>query len=409
MCYPKPGPRCSTHALKKLLDAKAELNSTDPTDIEKINEAKRKLTLAQEEYFTSPAGIKKLREKAKTTGDAKYAKMADDYAAKRKTQLAEYKRFVVDKNAVAQTKPAVNKELEKDIAAEQAERTLNRKLDADARKESEYKQAVFEHQKKREQLNNEFVALDRFQVPENISRIEINAGYDYDGQQCGPDGICSAYEGDYCRDSQYINLHVEPDSVRTSSTLANIYGCASVSIPEDLEKIGRDELDLDNAKSYDVEADYGYYGVEGATVTLANPTTVQRRLKQYYDDKYKELAQRQAELNKNTPKPVVTASKETVKSKPKNTKTASKTAVARSKVPSKRGASKPAAPVAKPKVQRRERTEAELEAFERDAMPLPSSRARKALLNDPVKKTSSRPRKEWTDAEMDAFEADQMN
>lgn len=406
MCYPKPGPRCSTHALKKLLESKAELNATDPTDIEKMNEVKRKLTLAQEEYFTSPAGIKKLREKAKVTGDSKYAKMADEYAAKRKEQLAEYKRFVADKESVG-AKPSRKSTLEQDVAAEEAERNLNNKLDADRQKQRNYDYAVQEHQKKRQELANEFAALDRFHVPENLYSKEVEADYDYDGRRCGPDGICSAYEGDYCRDSEYVNLRVEPDSVSSSSTLASIYDCDPAFIPEDLEKIGRDELELDEPESYDIEPEYGYYGVEGAKVTLSNPSTVQRRLQEYYDDKHKELAQRQAELNKNAPKPVVTASKDS-KDKPKSTKPSSKTAVARRGAASKRGASK-AASVTKPKMQRRERTAAELDAFERDAMPLPSSRARKALLNDPVKKTPTRPRKQWTEAEMDAFEADQMN
>jgi hypothetical protein len=408
MCYPKPGPRCSTHALKKLLDAKAELNATDPTDIEKINEAKRKLTLAQEEYFTSPAGIKKLREKAKTTGESKYAKMADKYAAKRKAQLAEYKSFVADQES-ASKKVNDASTLEQDIAAEQSERELNRKLDADAQEQHHYKQALYQHKEKLQHIANEFANLERFRVPESLYSTKINADYDYDGQQCGYDGVCNAYEGDYCRDSRYVNLRVDSNSIRTGSTLADIYGCDEAHIPEDLEKIGKEELELDEAHSYDAEEISGYYGAEGADITLSNPHGVQQRLQQYYNEKHADISKRYAELKKNAPKPVVAASKDP-KEKPKSTKPASKTSVARSKSPSKRGASKAVTtPATKPKAQRRERTEAELDAFERDAMPLPSSRARKALLNDTVKKTPTRPRKQWTEAEMDAFEADQMN
>lgn len=403
MCYPKPGPRCSTHALKKLLDAKAELNSTDPTDLEKINGAKRKLTLAQKEYFTSPAGIKKLREKAKATGDSKYAAMADEYAAKRKTQLAEYKKFVADKESVS-TKSS-RSSLEQDVAKEQAEREVNRNLDADQKRRKDYEKALYQHKEQLQYIADEFTALERFQVPESLYSTKIDAEYDYDYRRCGYDGVCSAYEGDYCRDSQYVNLRVDPQSIRTAKTLADIYGCDEAHIPEDLEKFGREELELDEPHSYDAEEVSGYYGAESADITLSNPHGVRMRLQDYYEEKHADITKRYEELKKNAPKPLTPASKDAKKKSPKP---ASKTAVARSKAPSKRGASK-VAPASKPKVQRRERTAAELDAFERDAMPLPSSRARKALLNDPVKKAPTRPRKQWTEAEMDAFEADQRN
>jgi len=72
MCRRKPYPRCSSHATKRLNSA---LQTGDP---ELIKEAKR-------DYFTSPAGIRELREAGKE-------ELANKYARRREALIAQAKR-----------------------------------------------------------------------------------------------------------------------------------------------------------------------------------------------------------------------------------------------------------------------------------------------------------------------------
>lgn len=60
MCYAQPGPRCSNHATKKLDRAKTALLA-DPNDLGLM----KNLKTAQEEYDTTPVGIKELRAEGK--------------------------------------------------------------------------------------------------------------------------------------------------------------------------------------------------------------------------------------------------------------------------------------------------------------------------------------------------------
>ena len=383
MCY-TAGPRCSPHALKKLYNAKARFNQIDPTDIDKIEEAKQKLAIAQEEYLTSPAGIKKLRAKAEETGDKKYAAKADKYAANRKAQIAVVKELEAAKN--------------KSVADALAAKTSTQNPTDEATRQAEIKNYLTEKRK----LSKEFSDVERFNVSESLYYTKINSEYEYDDTQCGPDGICNAGD-DYCRDSEYVNLRVNPDSINTRKTLGDIYGYAENIIPDELETIGRDELDLDNPESYDTESEYGYYGVEGARITLSNPSKVQNRLKEYYDSKYQEIQAKDDALDAKTPKDIKEEAFRPAPSKPKVKRVASKAPTARAARKPRAGTSKAPAPATKP--QRRERTAAELDAFERDEMtPMP---VRKATA--PKKPVATPPkRRERTAAELDAFERDEM-
>ena len=398
MCYPKPGPRCSTHALSKLHTAKARFNKVDPTDLDKLEDAKQKLAVAQEEYLTSPAGIKKLREKAVETGDNKYAVKADGYAAKRKEQIAAFKEFeAAQEKAVLSAKKSPNvTALEEDLANEASERKAVEKIEKRLEAQNERSLAVEKYKAEQRKLSNEFVAVERFNITESLLNTKINAQYENDGTQCGSDGICSAPDDDYCRDSEYVNLRVDPESINTRQTLSNIYGTYISNVPDDLEKIGRDELKLDDPESYDVESEYGYYGVEGAHVTLANPSTVKNRLNEYYENKYQALRKREIELDKNTPKNIKTLANRPAPAK------------ATTRRGSKVGASKaPVGLVTPVKTQRRARTTAELDAFELDAMT-PRIERKATLPKAPVAPTKPR-RRERTSAELDAFEADERN
>lgn len=71
MCYPKPGPRCSSHAKKDLQKA---LKSKDQKAIKD----------AKEKYFTTPEGIQKLRDMGK-------AELANKAQAARKESIVRYK------------------------------------------------------------------------------------------------------------------------------------------------------------------------------------------------------------------------------------------------------------------------------------------------------------------------------
>lgn len=406
MCY-TAGPRCSPHALTKLVEAKETFNQVDPTDLEKMNEAKHDLFVAQEEYLTSPAGIKKLRDKAKSTGDNKYALQADEYAAKRKEQIAVSKAIVAAQDKVATKKPSQDSTLEEDLASEDYERKLNAQLDEDHAKQKAFEASVRTYLEKKQKVEEEIEKLEKFRVPENLARTHLNYEYDQDGTQCGYDGQCHAYPGDYCRDSEYINLRLEDNNINTRRTLADIYNCDESDIPDDLEKIGREELDLDNPDSYEVEAEYGYYGVEGAHVSLYSPIKAQTRLEEYYKSEQKKLKAKEAELEKTAPKVLLKGSQEPLDAKPVTPrKTASKAPAARKGTSSKRGSSK--ATVTPAKAPRRERTPAELDAFERDEMTPPPTR--KATVPRAAKPASKAPkRRERTPAELDAFELDERS
>lgn len=70
MCYPSPGPRCSSHAEAAVktaqVDYKAALATKDP---DKCMEALTKFNKAKEDYYMTPRGQRYLMEKIRKTGD----------------------------------------------------------------------------------------------------------------------------------------------------------------------------------------------------------------------------------------------------------------------------------------------------------------------------------------------------
>lgn len=385
MCYPKPGPRCSTHALKKLNAAKARLKNLDPADFERFEKAKHNLSVAQEEYLTTPAGIKRLLEKAEQTGDNKYAVKAAECTAKREEQMEALRRLRgLPSKGSQKLNPAPNGRGSKEDVTGLTLASLD---------------------SERIQLSKDYTALERLNVPETLYGTKIKSDYEYDHMQCGPDGYCNAPDGDYCRDSEYVNLRVDPSTIDTRRTLADIYGIHQSNIPDELERIGKEELHLDDPESYDTETEYGYYGAEGARITLSNPSKVRGRLKEYYNTEYAKLQERSEALAKKSLRVQAAERKAAGVSKSpvtKNTKTPSKTASTR-----KRGAKaapKAASASGNTVTMRRQHTEAELDAFERDAMPEPGSRKATA----PKAPVAVKPkRRERTTAELDAFERDE--
>lgn len=70
MCYPKPGPRCSSHAaaaLKKASDAFKEVAVS--RDEEAIISARENFTKASDDFYMTPKGQEYLKAKIKETGD----------------------------------------------------------------------------------------------------------------------------------------------------------------------------------------------------------------------------------------------------------------------------------------------------------------------------------------------------
>lgn len=88
MCYAKPGPRCSNHASKKWRQAREDYEASPTEQNRKAEEE------AKHEYFTTPQGIRQLREKAQYEKDPATAvslsRQADEGEAEREAQLAAY-------------------------------------------------------------------------------------------------------------------------------------------------------------------------------------------------------------------------------------------------------------------------------------------------------------------------------
>lgn len=65
MCYPKPGPRCSAHAQQRV-DARKRAYQQNPTE-----RNLQALRVAQEEFLTTPRGLKMLEEQSKSDDSAR--------------------------------------------------------------------------------------------------------------------------------------------------------------------------------------------------------------------------------------------------------------------------------------------------------------------------------------------------
>lgn len=70
MCYPKPGPRCSSHASANLKKASVAFKETAVSgDEEATIAARENLTKASDEFYMTPKGQEYLKAKIKETGD----------------------------------------------------------------------------------------------------------------------------------------------------------------------------------------------------------------------------------------------------------------------------------------------------------------------------------------------------
>lgn len=86
MCYPKPGPRCSGHVRREILRARVAYRRK-PND-----ETYARLRQAQEDFLSTPAGLKTLESQQDATGDAADEARYQHYKMLREEQMAAYKK-----------------------------------------------------------------------------------------------------------------------------------------------------------------------------------------------------------------------------------------------------------------------------------------------------------------------------
>lgn len=244
MCYKAPGPRCSKHAKDKLEKALRVQKLVRKSNPEAQKRADEQVKIAQRDYFTSPEGIKQLRAKADKTGKETDRQLADSFAERRKALIA------LSKEASGEAKAAREKFV-KDHNIQNLPPVV-----------SEVKSSP----------------LLEPRVTGSGNRIDT-VEYDYDYSHCANDDC--GEDGDMCRDTVYEGLTVENKPVDTRSVLAEIYGIHPDKIPDDLVRIGNDELKLNDPNSYEAYAENGYYGEE-VTVSLAHPDAVNKRLTEYF-------------------------------------------------------------------------------------------------------------------------------
>lgn len=233
MCYPKPGPRCSPHARQKLFKSQKALEKYTGTDNERFQELKESFVKAQKEYFTSPQGIKLLKDKAQKTGNDKYAKQAEEFFLRRKNMIEEYKNSINQNNHAPV--PSAN--------------------------------------------SPSVVQVTKLSAPKEHYRLPVDYDYDYyscSGATCNSDGY-----DDYCRDSEYEGLRIDKNSLNTRSVLAYIYNAKEEDIPDDMVIKANNELELDTEDGYEVYSSPGYYGDE-ATIDFAFPDNARKALERYY-------------------------------------------------------------------------------------------------------------------------------
>lgn len=97
MCYPKPGPRCSAHALTDLIKAKAELNilyeerkNNPKISMNVILKKLASIEKLQEVFYTTPAGIRELEDIL--VGKDPEDRYSNYYKFKQQLELSQKKR-----------------------------------------------------------------------------------------------------------------------------------------------------------------------------------------------------------------------------------------------------------------------------------------------------------------------------
>lgn len=89
MCYAYPGPRCSAHATERLKSAHKRWQETlSDSDFEKFKEA-------ESEFFSTPAGFKKLEEMFRETKNFQYLDMLEE---RKKARLRKLREMNVDED-----------------------------------------------------------------------------------------------------------------------------------------------------------------------------------------------------------------------------------------------------------------------------------------------------------------------
>lgn len=88
MCYPKPGPRCASHAKQRLKTTKRALLGTPKNDFVAYEKAMDSHKQAINDYYMTSEGIKFLEQKTETNSNPKYGFLLDKARAEREAALA---------------------------------------------------------------------------------------------------------------------------------------------------------------------------------------------------------------------------------------------------------------------------------------------------------------------------------
>jgi hypothetical protein len=94
MCYPKPGPRCSSHAAARLTLAKRAMKHGDKSDREVYLKNKALCVEAEKEYDMTPAGMKELQRRIRDSRNRQqkdFQLRLEQASALRKASLAALK------------------------------------------------------------------------------------------------------------------------------------------------------------------------------------------------------------------------------------------------------------------------------------------------------------------------------
>lgn len=236
MCYPKPGPRCSSHATKALQKATAKYTKEGTYD------SYAAMRDAQKDYEMTPAGQDSLRRKFdKET----------DFSKKYELQERLERAITLRKEALAAIKSEDKGDVRsaEELEAEQVEKT-----------------------KKFAGAPQDPLGVSPFQNPFKYGEGGTEGvDYDYDDYRCADDN-CSGY---YCHDKEYEGLRAAP--IKSRAYLAANFGVDEDQVPD--EWVSRmNALDLNS--SIRVEGERDYYGEQVAV--YVDPEVQEELASMYY-------------------------------------------------------------------------------------------------------------------------------
>lgn len=254
MCY-AGGPYCPDVANDKLSESIKERAEYKGDNKDAIKSLEDKIKNDTFDYMTTTRGIKELKEKAKASGEERDADHAAFFAQLRKDKIAESKKNNGGQSVDSHTTAVAG----------------NDSSDYTVGKKGGFVKPTSPIAE---------VNIAPFREPIIHADSPIYAvGYDFDDKYCNGDTNNPESDG-ICRDSTYNNVTVN-EVTDHRQIVADMIKVDPRYVPSDLMRITRDELKLNKTDSYEIFIEDGYYGEE-ASVVLANPYSVNQRIKEYY-------------------------------------------------------------------------------------------------------------------------------